>query len=147
MSTMTGARFMAETVHGYGIDTVFFMPYIAPRALMEMEKLGKLNEMLGPGEDENILFNAPTEEQHKVGRMLDMRIKLREAMDKLNERMAKEAVVRRDAIRRARVKVHSTIHPGVVLKIAGKVKEFSVPMDRSMFYYDPDKRELVNTGF
>lgn len=40
MPTMTGARFLAETVHGYGISHVFFMPYIAPRALMEMEKLG-----------------------------------------------------------------------------------------------------------
>ena len=40
MSKMTGARFLAETVHGYGITHVFFMPYIAPRALMEMEKLG-----------------------------------------------------------------------------------------------------------
>jgi acetolactate synthase-1/2/3 large subunit len=37
---MTGARFFAETVHGYGITHVFFMPYIGPRALMEMEKLG-----------------------------------------------------------------------------------------------------------
>jgi acetolactate synthase-1/2/3 large subunit len=37
---MTGARFLAETVHGFGITHVFFMPYIAPRALMEMEKLG-----------------------------------------------------------------------------------------------------------
>ncbi len=40
MSRMTGARFFAETVHGYGVTHVFFMPYIAPRALMEMEKLG-----------------------------------------------------------------------------------------------------------
>ena len=40
MSKMTGARFMAETIHGYGITHVFFMPYNAPRALMEMEKLG-----------------------------------------------------------------------------------------------------------
>ena len=40
MPTMTGARFIAETVHGYGLTHVFFMPYIAPRALMEMEKLG-----------------------------------------------------------------------------------------------------------
>ncbi len=37
---MTGARFIAETVHGYGITHVFFMPYIGPRALMEMEHLG-----------------------------------------------------------------------------------------------------------
>ncbi|MEM7538548.1 MAG: thiamine pyrophosphate-binding protein [Chloroflexota bacterium] len=40
MPKMTGARFIAETVHGYGIDHVFFMPYIGPRALMEMESLG-----------------------------------------------------------------------------------------------------------
>jgi len=37
---MTGGRFVAETVHGYGITHAFFVPYIAPRALMEMEKLG-----------------------------------------------------------------------------------------------------------
>ncbi|MDE2949986.1 MAG: thiamine pyrophosphate-binding protein [Chloroflexota bacterium] len=40
MPKMTGARLLAQTVHGYGIDTVFFVPYIAPRALMEMESLG-----------------------------------------------------------------------------------------------------------
>ena len=40
MSMMTGARFLAETVHGYGLTHIFFMPYIVPRALMEMEKLG-----------------------------------------------------------------------------------------------------------
>lgn len=40
MAKMTGGRFLAETVHGYGITHAFFMPYIAPRALMEMEKLG-----------------------------------------------------------------------------------------------------------
>ena len=40
MSQMTGGRFLAETIHGYGITHVFFMPFIAPRALMEMEKLG-----------------------------------------------------------------------------------------------------------
>ncbi len=40
MPNMTGGRFIAETVHGYGISHVFFVPYIAPRALMEMESLG-----------------------------------------------------------------------------------------------------------
>ena len=40
MSKITGARFLAETVHGYGITHVIFMPNIAPRSLMEMEKLG-----------------------------------------------------------------------------------------------------------
>ena len=40
MPKMTGAKYLADTVHGLGITHVFFMPYIAPRALMEMEKLG-----------------------------------------------------------------------------------------------------------
>jgi acetolactate synthase-1/2/3 large subunit len=40
MPMMTGARFLAQTAYGYGLTHVFFMPYIAPRALMEMEKLG-----------------------------------------------------------------------------------------------------------
>ena len=40
MPSMTGGRFIAEMAHGYGITHVFFMPYIGPRALMEMEKLG-----------------------------------------------------------------------------------------------------------
>ena len=45
MPKMTGARFIAKTVHGYGITHVFFMPYIGPRALMEMENaaLGSLS--------------------------------------------------------------------------------------------------------
>ena len=40
MPKMTGARFIAETLHGYGVTHVFFMPYIIPRALFEMETLG-----------------------------------------------------------------------------------------------------------
>lgn len=40
MPKMSGGKFIAETVHGYGLTHVFFMPYIGPRALMEMEKLG-----------------------------------------------------------------------------------------------------------
>ena len=40
MARMTGGEFVAETVHGYGISHVFFMPVIAPRTLMEMEKRG-----------------------------------------------------------------------------------------------------------
>ena len=40
MPRLTGGRFIAETFHGHGITHVFFMPVIAPRALMEMERLG-----------------------------------------------------------------------------------------------------------
>lgn len=40
MPMMTGARFMAETLNGYGVTSVFFVPAILGEALVEMEKLG-----------------------------------------------------------------------------------------------------------
>ena len=32
MATMTGARFLAETLHGYGVTHFFFMPVVIPEA-------------------------------------------------------------------------------------------------------------------
>ena len=40
MPKFTGARFIAETVQGYGLTHVFYMPYIMPEAILEMDKLG-----------------------------------------------------------------------------------------------------------
>ena len=49
MAKLTGGRYFAETVHGYGLDHVFYVPYIAPRAMMEMEKLG-IRRVMAHGE-------------------------------------------------------------------------------------------------
>ena len=40
MPKLTGARFIAEAVQGYGLTHVFYMPYIMPEAILEMDKLG-----------------------------------------------------------------------------------------------------------
>lgn len=40
MTKMTGARFLAETLQGYGATHVFFMPVFGIRALQEIEALG-----------------------------------------------------------------------------------------------------------
>ncbi|MDA1280629.1 MAG: thiamine pyrophosphate-binding protein [Chloroflexi bacterium] len=40
MTRMTGARFLAETLHGYGVSHFFFMPVIVADAMPEMERLG-----------------------------------------------------------------------------------------------------------
>lgn len=40
MPKMTGSRFLAETLKGYGVTHVFFVPAIAKMALWEMKKLG-----------------------------------------------------------------------------------------------------------
>ena len=40
MPTMNGACFIAETLKGYGISHVFYVPAIVNKALVEMERLG-----------------------------------------------------------------------------------------------------------
>lgn len=40
MPRMTGSRFIAETLHGYGVTTIFWMPAIIKAGLMEMERVG-----------------------------------------------------------------------------------------------------------
>ena len=40
MPQMTGHKFIAETLHGYGVTCVFHVPYILDGALVEMERLG-----------------------------------------------------------------------------------------------------------
>ena len=40
MPKMTGSRFIAETLHGYGVTHVFFMPVIIPSALLRDGKAG-----------------------------------------------------------------------------------------------------------
>ena len=40
MPTMSGARFLAETLHGYGVTHFFFMPVSVPEAMPELERVG-----------------------------------------------------------------------------------------------------------
>ncbi|MFN8533986.1 MAG: thiamine pyrophosphate-binding protein [Dehalococcoidia bacterium] len=40
MPRMTGARYLVEMLHGYGVTHAFYMPMILTGALVEMEKLG-----------------------------------------------------------------------------------------------------------
>ena len=49
MPIMTGGRFLAETLKGYGVTHTFFVPTIARKALVEMEKVG-IRRILTHGE-------------------------------------------------------------------------------------------------
>jgi acetolactate synthase-1/2/3 large subunit len=40
MTEMTGAKFLAETMHGYGVSHFFFMPVIVDDSMVHMEELG-----------------------------------------------------------------------------------------------------------
>ncbi|MAE64524.1 MAG: acetolactate synthase [Phycisphaeraceae bacterium] len=43
---MTGNRYLAETLKGYGVTTIFWMPAVLKPAFMEMERLGGIKRVL-----------------------------------------------------------------------------------------------------
>jgi acetolactate synthase-1/2/3 large subunit len=49
MPKMTGAQFLAETLHGYGVTHFFFMPVSVPEAMPHMERLG-INRIMAHSE-------------------------------------------------------------------------------------------------
>ena len=46
MTKTTGARYLAQAVHGYGLTHIFYMPYVMPPAILEMDNLGDLEGAL-----------------------------------------------------------------------------------------------------
>ncbi|NQW18067.1 MAG: thiamine pyrophosphate-binding protein [Chloroflexi bacterium] len=49
MPLMTGARFIAETMHGYGVTHFFLMPVIIPESMPDLERLG-IQRVMGHSE-------------------------------------------------------------------------------------------------
>lgn len=50
MAKMTGARYIAEALDGYGVTHVFFVPTILSRALVEMEERTNISRIMTHGE-------------------------------------------------------------------------------------------------
>ena len=50
MPEMTGNRFFAETLKGYGVTTIFWMPAFLKPGLMEIERVGGIKRVLAHSE-------------------------------------------------------------------------------------------------
>ena len=50
MPEMTGNRFFAETLKGYGVTTIFWMPAVLKPGLMEIERVGGIKRVLAHSE-------------------------------------------------------------------------------------------------
>ena len=57
MPNITGARFLAESLEGYGVTHVFFVPMILPHTLAEMEKRTGINRVM-PHSEKSAVYMA-----------------------------------------------------------------------------------------
>lgn len=133
-----------------GATTTIVIPWEGDEDLSLLEKkaelakeIRELNEQLGPGEDEEILLKAKTDQQHVVGARLERRSKLKKNLEVVAASIARFKAKRREAILKARVRVHGVIHPGVAIKIAGRTMQVTKPISRSQLYFDPEVGEIV----
>ncbi|MGE4552973.1 MAG: FapA family protein, partial [Desulfovibrionaceae bacterium] len=118
------------------------IPLLKQRSAM-LKKMKKIREALGDGEPRDILLRTEPARRPQVAELLKLRIRLSAELEETRQTLARHAARRSQAIRRARITAHRVIHPGVTLKIAGRVLHVHAPIQRSQIYFDPDRRELV----
>ena len=66
MPVMTGGRFLAETLKGYGVTHAFFVPAIIRKAVVEMERVG-IQRIVTHGEKAAYMADGYARASHRPG--------------------------------------------------------------------------------
>ncbi|WP_162141272.1 FapA family protein [Paucidesulfovibrio longus] len=122
------------------------LPMLKVRGKIKHE-LERIAERLGNGDPKSILLAAPAAKRPAVAEVLKYRIRLERKFEKINAFMKKDVQRRQKALSRCRIKVRSRIHPGVTIKIGGRVLRIDKPVDHSQIYWDYESRAILIRNF
>ena len=117
-------------------------PMIDARGKIKRE-LERICERIGDGDARSILEATAPAKREAMAEVLKYRIRLERKFKKINEFMKKDVELRQKALSHCRIKVRRRIHPGVNIKIGGRVLRIDRAVDRSQIYLDLDARAIV----
>ena len=106
-------------------------------------QLDKIAKALGGADPVQLLSRVPEEKRPMLAKVIKHRETLKKRLADIDRRIAEEEQRREQELARAKVVVHTTIHPGVVVTIAGRTLRVDKPMDRTTVYWDPASREIT----
>ena len=123
-------------------------PKIVDKAKLEERnavkaELDKINRALGPDTPEAILERTPPAKRATLAKILQFRARQTSRLEELTRRITEETDRRSRDLERVKIVAHKTIHPGVVVKIAGRVYAVERPLTRSTLYWSATTREIV----
>ncbi|SKA97843.1 hypothetical protein SAMN02745704_02879 [Paucidesulfovibrio gracilis DSM 16080] len=120
------------------------LPALKARGKIKRE-LERIAERIGTGEPKAILQATPPARREAMAEVLKYRLRLEKRFQKINEFMKKDTKKRRETLSRCRIKVRRRIHPGVTIKIGGRVLAVDRTIDRSQIYWDHVSKSILIT--
>lgn len=120
-------------------------PALKARGKIKRE-LERIAERIGAGDPRAILEATPEPRRQAMVEVLKYRLRLEKKFRKINEFMKKDVKRRQQALSRCRIKVRRRLHPGVTIKIGGRVMQVDRVIERSQIYWDPESRAILITN-
>lgn len=118
------------------------IPLIKARTKIHKE-VAKLDGILGHSDPKELLAKTPPANRKRVAELYKYRIRLQKKNEQIGRIMRKDAKRHLQALGDVRIRVRKTIHPGVVLKIGGRVYNVTKPISRSMVRFNPETKQIV----
>ncbi|MGE4293004.1 MAG: FapA family protein [Desulfovibrio sp.] len=122
------------------------LPMLKARGKIKHE-LKRIAERIGDGDPRSILMATPAPRRPAMAELLKYRIRLERKFQKINEFMKKDTQRRQRALSRCRIIVRRRLHPGVTIKIGGRVLRIDKPVDHSQIYWDYESRSILIRNF
>lgn len=133
---------------GASTTVIVDAPKIVDKAKLEERnalkaELDKINRILGADTPEAILERTPPAKREALAKLLQYRARQTSRLEALTQRITEETDRRSRDLERVKIVAHKVIHPGVVVKIAGRVYAVDRPLTRSTLYWSASTREIV----
>lgn len=106
-------------------------------------ELARVADAIGQGDPREILERTPPKDRRKVAEIIKIRMKLMKKLAAVDEYIRSQAEDRQKRLSAARIKVHRSIHPGVTIKLGGRVLTTTRRIDRSQIHWHAAERRIV----
>lgn len=117
------------------------------RRMRLKEEIDKIDASLGTTVVEEIARKTPPAKRQVVARVLSYRRKQLDKFIVLTRDIARENRRRKELMTRLTVRVHRKLHPGTIIKFAGRILHVDEPHERCVIYWDTDTRNVEIGSF
>lgn len=98
---------------------------------------------IGDGDPKELLIRTAPAKRKAVAELIKYRMKLQKKLESIDQYMRGQGEKRQKTLAEARIKVWTSIHPGVTIHLGGRVLTVDRRIDRSQIYWNQDERRII----
>lgn len=136
-----GSELGVKTVVAIAVQQAQNKTLLEERAQLKSE-IKEIDKIFGNKPPRTILMQTPPEKRKEVAEMLKKRIAMLARHEKIGQEIVEAGKECYRKLSKIRIKVRRRIHPGSMVKMAGKTMIIKTPMDRCQFWWDNRDKEI-----